>query len=373
MITNAFGLIFTGETNPQLKDLTSSRAVAATPFGGRYRCVDFILSNMVNSGISSVGLLTQKNYHSLMDHLGAGKEWNLNRKREGLFILPPFLTKDNVGVYRGSVDALRSVLGYVRRCTQKYCILAGSHTIFNMRFNDMLQAHIDTGADITLLYNEVPTLDPEAQNNDLRLTLDAGDRVLDLELNPYRPKSNKQSCDVFILEKNLFEFLLEEAYARGDYDFHRDILLKKKNSLHMRGYKTDQYVARLDSVMAYFTHSMDLLKAEVAHELFDENRIFTKVKDEVPARYGVNAKVSNSILADGCVVEGQVEKSILFRGVRVAKNAVIRNSILMQGVCVGEGAVLDHVILDKGVNVGSNRMLTGYDSFPIIVRKNQSV
>ncbi|MCL2671016.1 MAG: glucose-1-phosphate adenylyltransferase subunit GlgD [Clostridiales bacterium] len=373
MSTNAFGLIYTGDNNPQLKDLTSSRSIAATPFGGRYRCIDFILSNLVNSGISSVGLITQKNYHSLMDHLGSGKEWDLNRKREGLFILPPFLTKGNEGVYRGSVDALRSVLGYVRRCPQKYCILTGSHTIFNIRFNDMLQAHIDTGADITILYNEVPTLDPEAQNNDLRLILDADERVQDLELNPYRPKSDKQSCDVFILDKNLLEFLLEEAYARGDYDFYRDILLKKKHSLHMRGYKTSRYVARLDSLMTYFTHSMDLLRADVAHDLFDENRVFTKVKDEVPARYGANARVANSILADGCVVEGQVENSLLFRGVRVAKTAVVRNSIIMQGVSVGEGAVLDHVILDKGVTVGNNRMLTGYDSFPIIVRKNQAV
>ena len=144
MTSNAFGLIYTGETNPLLRDLALSRSVAAVPFGGRYRCIDFVLSDLVNSGVTSVGLIAQKNYHSLMDHLGAGKEWDLHRKREGLFVLPPFMTKENTGLYRGSIDAIRSCLGYVRRNPQQYVILTGSHTIFNMTFNDMIKRHVQT-------------------------------------------------------------------------------------------------------------------------------------------------------------------------------------------------------------------------------------
>ena len=157
---NAFGLIYTGESNLQLRDLTTSRSIAAVPYGGRYRCIDFVLSCMVNSGITNVGIIAQKNYHSLMDHLGAGKEWDLNRKRDGLFILPPYVTKDSTGVYKGTADALRSVMGYVRRSSQKYCVLTGSHTIYNTTFNDMLRFHEEKDADITVLYNDEKSFSP---------------------------------------------------------------------------------------------------------------------------------------------------------------------------------------------------------------------
>jgi glucose-1-phosphate adenylyltransferase len=154
MISNAFGIIYTGDNSLRLKDLTYSRSVAAVPFGGRYRCIDFILSSMVNSGFTNIGIIAQKNYHSLMDHLGYGKEWDLHRKRDGLFMLPPFVTRDNVGIYRGTVEALKSVAGYIRRSSQRYAFLSGSYTIFNTTFHDMMDQHIKTGADITILYNE---------------------------------------------------------------------------------------------------------------------------------------------------------------------------------------------------------------------------
>ena len=201
MTDKAFGLIYTGESNMQLRDLTYSRSIAAVPFAGRYRCIDFILSNLVNTGITNVGIITQKNYHSLMDHLESGKEWDLHRKRDGLFILPPFVTRDNTGIYRGTIDALRSVLGYIRRSAQRYVILTGSHTIYNTTFTEMIAQHIKTGADITIMYNEERSFDPEDQFDDLRLTLNEGGRVTDLQYNPYHPTSNLQSCDTYVMEK----------------------------------------------------------------------------------------------------------------------------------------------------------------------------
>ena len=374
MTSNAFGLIYTGETNPFLRDLALSRSVAAVPFGGRYRCIDFILSDLVNTGVTSVGLITQKNYHSLMDHLGAGKEWDLHRKREGLFMLPPFMTKENTGLYRGSVDAIRSCLGYVRRNPQQYVIFSGSHTIFNMTFNDMIARHIETRANITMLYNEVDTTVSEEQNLDLRLLMDDNERVTEMGLNPFTPRSTHRSCDVMIMDKLLLEYLVEEAYSHGDYDLTRDILLKKCQTLKIMGYRYDGYVARLDSVNDFFQHNMALLQPEVRNDLFNpKHPIYTKVKDEVSAKYGENAVVRNSMLADGCQIDGTVENSIVFRGVSVKKGTVVKNSILMQGVSIGENCVMDHVILDKGVVVREGRTLTGYDGFPIILKKGTTI
>ena len=374
MINNAFGLIVTADRSTHLKDLTLSRSAGAVPFGGRYRFIDFTLSNMVNAGITSVGLITEKNYHSLMDHLGSGKEWDLHRKRDGLFILPPFMTKDNSGVFRGAIDAIRSVLGYVRRTQEDYAILAWPRVVMNLDLTAMMEQHVETGADITILYAEDGSLRPEEQNQDLRLILDEKGRVTDMELDAYRPHSMNRSADVMILKKELLEYLVEEAYARGEYDFHRDILLKKCKTLNIMGYKFEGFLARMESVEGYFANSMALLNPDVQADLFNARRpIYTKVKDEVAARYSVSAQVKNALVADGCVIEGLVENSILFRGVHVKPGARIYNSIVMQGAEVDENAILDHVILDKGVKILPGRSLQGYDSFPIVIRKNQTV
>ena len=374
MINNAFGLIVTADRSTHLKDLTLSRSAGAVPFGGRYRFIDFTLSNMVNAGITSVGLITEKNYHSLMDHLGSGKEWDLHRKRDGLFILPPFMTKDNSGVFRGAIDAIRSVLGYVRRTQEDYAVLALPRVVMNLDLTAMMEQHVETGADITILYAEDGSLRPEEQNQDLRLILDEKGRVTDMELDAYRPHSVNRSADVMILKKELLEYLVEEAYARGEYDFHRDILLKKCKTLNIMGYKFEGFLARMESVEGYFANSMALLNPDVQADLFNARRpIYTKVKDEVAARYSVSAQVKNALVADGCVIEGLVENSILFRGVHVKPGARIYNSIVMQGAEVDENAILDHVILDKGVKILPGRSLQGYDSFPIVIRKNQTV
>ncbi|HPF53939.1 MAG TPA: glucose-1-phosphate adenylyltransferase subunit GlgD [Eubacteriales bacterium] len=374
MLNEAFGLIYTGENNPKLKELTLTRSVAAVPFGGRYRCIDFILSSLVNSGVQNVGLITQKNYHSLMDHLGSGKEWDLHRKHGGLFMLPPFLTKDNTGLYRGSVDALRSVLGFVRRCSERYVILSGSHTIFNTTFYEMLEYHKSTGADITMMYNDCDPTDPEDQNNDLRLCVDENGRINDIELDPYRPRTRFASCDVYIMEKTLLEYLVEEAYSRGEYDFIRDVILKKCRSLRMMGWRYDGYIARLDSLGVYYKRNMDLLDKDVARELFTSSHpVYTKVKDEVPAKFGAEANVSNCLAADGCVIDGAVSNSVLFRGVHINKGAKVTDSVILQAATIGEGAVLKHVVLDKGVIIRPNRVLMGDVGYPVLIRKNQVV
>lgn len=377
MNQEAFGLIFTGEPNPYMRDLVLSRAVAAVPFGGRYRCIDFVLSDLVNTGIRNVGLVVQKNYHSLMDHLGTGKEWDLNRKRDGLFFLPPFSTKDNTGVYRGDIDAFHSVMQYVRRSSQKYLILCGSHTVFNTTFDAILKQHCETGADITMMYNEDPRFDPDEQNRDMRMLFEEdGLTVKELEWNPRTPRSNYRSCEITIIDKEMFEDLVEESYSRGCVDFIREVLLPMTNEkkLKVMGWRYDGYVARIDSVNTYFAHSMELLNAADAKNLYNmQHPIYTKVKDEIAAKYGDTANVHNVVMADGCQIDGTVENSIVFRGVTVERGAVVKNSILMQGVVVRAGAQLDHVILDKNVIVNAGRQLTGYEGIPLVFRKNLTV
>ena len=374
MTNNAFGLIYTGEANARLRELTFSRSVAAVPFGGRYRVIDFLLSDMVNTGISNVGLITQRNYHSLMDHLGSGKEWDLHRKRDGLFILPPFVTKDNTGMYRGTVDAIRSVLGYVRRSTQKYVILTGSHTLYNTTYDAMLRQHIETGAEITIMYNVEREFNRADQFDDLRLTMDETGRVTDLSLDPYFPTSSFRGCDAYIMEKERLEYLVEEAASHGEYDFMRDVLVKNVKKCRIYGWRYDGYVARLDSVSTFYKHNMELLDPAIRMDLFNPRTpIYTKVKDEVPAKYTDTGRVRNSIVADGCIIEGEVENSVLFRGVPVCKGAVVRDSIIMQACYVGENSTLSNVVMDKGVLILNGRNISGYKTYPVIIRKGTTV
>lgn len=374
MTNNAFGLIYTGEANARLRELTFSRSVAAVPFGGRYRVIDFLLSDMVNTGISNVGLITQRNYHSLMDHLGSGKEWDLHRKRDGLFILPPFVTKDNTGMYRGTVDAIRSVLGYVRRSTQRYVILTGSHTLYNTTYDAMLRQHIETGAEITIMYNVEREFNRADQFDDLRLTMDETGRVTDLSLDPYFPTSSFRGCDAYIMEKERLEYLVEEAASHGEYDFMRDVLVKNVDKCRIYGWRYDGYVARLDSVSTFYKHNMELLDPAIRMDLFNPRTpIYTKVKDEVPAKYTDTGRVRNSIVADGCIIEGEVENSVLFRGVHVCKGAVIRDSIIMQACYVGENSTLSNVVMDKGVLILNGRNISGYKTYPVIIRKGTTV
>ena len=374
MTNNAFGLIYTGEANARLRELTFSRSVAAVPFGGRYRVIDFLLSNMVNTGISNVGLITQRNYHSLMDHLGSGKEWDLHRKRDGLFILPPFVTKDNTGMYRGTVDAIRSVLGYVRRSTQKYVILTGSHTLYNTTYDAMLRQHIETGAEITIMYNVEREFNRADQFDDLRLNMDETGRVTDLSLDPYFPTSSFRGCDAYIMEKERLEYLVEEAASHGEYDFMRDVLVKNVKKCRIYGWRYDGYVARLDSVSTFYKHNMELLDPAIRMDLFNPRTpIYTKVKDEVPAKYTDTGRVRNSIVADGCIIEGEVENSVLFRGVHVCKGAVVRDSIIMQACYVGENSTLSNVVMDKGVLILNGRNISGHKTYPVIIRKGTTV
>lgn len=370
---DTLGIIYAAEDDVDMREFTKKRSIAALPFGARYRLIDFILSNMVNSGITNVGIITQNNYASLVNHIGTGKEWGLDRKREGISILSPFAINDAKGWYKGSIEALYSAMGFIRKTNQKYVLISGSHMLCNINFSDMQEFHINKGADITIVYKEENIRRDKLKKYTLIQKDDEG-RIIDIEVHPTIPKSNNISMKMYLLKKELLEYLIEEAVARGYEDFVKDIILKKINKLNMYAYQFNGYLARIDSLTTYYRFSMELLKKDIREELFYKNGlIYTRVKDEVPAKYSEDAFVRNCLIADGCIVDGEVENSILFRGVRVNKGAKIKNSIIFQECEIEENAFLDHVILDKKVIVKRGRTLIGTENYPIAINKGEVI
>lgn len=371
---NTMGLILTGWKKPDLKDLSTIRSASAVPIGGKYRVVDFTLSSMVNSGITNVGVLTQYSFRSLMDHLGSGKEWDLDRRYDGLFIFPPSVTDDDTGWYKGSADAMYSNLSFLRRSNEEYVIIAQGNGVYKMDFDDMLDFHKDTGAEITLAYRKMDDFSPEELSKLGIIQLDDNSRVTDLQEKPLHPQTTNGSIGIYIIMRELLIHLLEECMAHGDYDFVKDILIKKLNKLKVYGYEFKGYWRNISSLRTYYRCNMDMLDPEIRHELFIENgKIYTKVKDEAPAKYNEEADVRNSIVADGCIIEGKVENSVLFRGVTVARGAVVRNSIVMQATRLEENSSIDFAILDKNVVLRRDKNLKGDPDWPIVVGKNSVV
>ncbi len=370
-MNNVMGLIYTGEKDAQLREMTSTRAVAAVPFAGRYRMIDFPLSNMVESGIRNVGVIMQRNYNSLMDHLGSGREWDLHGKRSGLVLLPPFMTRDNVGVYSGFLDAIRSNLHFLRRSKERYIVVTDSHIIYSAPFDEMVIRHEQSGADTTLLFSRYPGVRRNAEGRYIRM--DETGLVTDMEIDPTIPHYENAYLDAFCMRRELLIDLVDRAVAHGQYHLTRDVLLGGiyDKSLVVRGFECPGKVWKIDSVSAYYDCSMSLLDASTRQQLFTPERpVRTKLRDEMPTRHLKNAVVKNSLIADGCVIDGTVENSILFRGVRVEKGAHVKNSIVMQDSAIGAEAELDYCILDKQVTIREGTRLIGPKSYPIVMAKN---
>lgn len=375
MIREAFGIINAGVEAENLRDLVDTRTVSALPIGGKYRTIDFPLSNMVNSDIRNVGVITSRNYNSLVDHLGSGKSWDLARKDEGLSVMTPFSLRENTGTYRGEVEALRSSLDFIRRAQQEYCVLANAISIYNFNYDDMMRYHIETGADITVLYHSVPgNYKIDSRTREVFFNIDDDGRVRGVEINPMISHLNTRSLKSYIIRKDILIYTVEESFARGEYKFNENLLRNNVDRLKIMAYENTGYVGLLRNISDYFSVNADLLDPKVRDELFSANHmIYTKTKDSVPVKYTSSAEVSQSLVANGCIIEGRVENSVLFRDVRIGKGAVIKNSVLLPSVEVSEGAQLEYVILDKYVNVRMGGRLVGSKDFPVVIRKGGRV
>lgn len=374
---DALGIIFPNSYDTLVPDLVSERLMASIPFASRYRMVDFILSSMVNCGISNISIIVRQNYHSLMDHLGSGREWDLARKNGGLNILPPFAEKD-VKLYNGRVEALSNILDFLRHQKERYVVLADTNIAVNFDFKALIQAHMESGADVTIAYKAEPlpacALAEPIESRDMYYTLDIEDgRVTKMWINAKEEGIQNFSMNIYIMER---EFLIEQissAYARGYVYFERDILAPRLDKLNVQAFKFDGYVANIGDMKSYFDENMKMLDDANVDALFSGNPVYTKIRDDNPTRYIAGAKVSNIMAADGCVIEGEVENSILFRGVKIAKGAKVRNCILMQGTVVEADADMEYIITDKNVTVTQGKVLKGTDTFPVYVAKRQTV
>lgn len=370
---DVMGVIYTSRNDLRLRELTMSRAVAALPVLSRYRVIDFVLSSLVNSGARNVGVIMQKNYHSLMDHLGSGKEWDLHTRNDGLFILPPYLTRENVGTYGGMLDALRSNLRYLRRAKQEYLILTNSETVYNMNFDDALRYHIDTNADMTLIYTKASNMrfDPQVTDRHVYLDIDAHGAVTDFEAGPVYPSYDNFYMDVLIIRRETLAHLIDQAAAHGDHDFGKDVVQShiRAGDMRIMSYEYKGYACRIESVLSLFRFNMDMLDVKTRHDMFNVNPVYTKIRDEVPAKYMHDSSSCNSLVADGCIIEGHIENSILFRGVRVHAGATVKNSIIMQDSEIQQNAEVENVIFDKEVTLKREGRLIGQPSYPLVIAK----
>ena len=373
----ALGIIFPNSYDSLVPELVTERLMASIPFASRYRMCDFMISSMVHCGIDNISILVRKNYHSLMDHLGSGREWDLTRKNGGLNIVPPYAQKQ-VKVYEGRIEALESIRGYLKKQTEKYVIMTDSNIAVNFDFNDLLHAHIESGADATVVYRKQeipkPLIKQSTEALDLYYALGAtGDHVSKIYINPTEKGEMNFCLNIYVVERELLIRMIDDAFVHGYTSFVRDILERQIEHLDVRGYCYDGYVAEIHDMKSYFEENMKLLEEENLNALFSGNQIYTKIRDDNPTRYINGSKAQNVMVADGCVIEGDVENSILFRGVHIGKGAKVKNCVLMQDTIVEDNASVEYVITDKDVTITEGKSLTGNDSFQVFVAKGQTV
>jgi glucose-1-phosphate adenylyltransferase len=362
------GLIAANYSNDSFAQLTKDRPVASLPFGGRYRFVDFPLSNMVNSGIFTVGLITPYMYRSIMDHVGVGKEWSLNRKVGGMFILP------------GSIYGLKNVPGkfllrdiiqnraFLDRGQSELVVISACNKIFNIDFRAVAEAHVASNAQITMIYKKT-AVSPESK--ELYLTIDATSRVKTAD----EVKDGEANCflDAFIINRDLLLKCIG-WYETTSYLDLTEIIIENLDHLDVFGYAFTGYMGNADSIKSYMKCNQDLLNPEVAQELFQQDRpIITKIQDSPPAKYWLTAYVKNSIVSSGCIIKGTVENSIIFRGVTVEPGAVVRNCVIMQNTVIRKNSTLENVISDKYAVIREGVKLFGNTNDPILVGKGQDV
>lgn len=361
------GLILAGGQSKALGSLVSKRASAALPVFGKYRAIDFTLSNMVNAGIRKVGVLTQYNPRSLMDHLGSGKEWDLDRKDGGLFLLQPYVSQEGYYWYKGTADAIFQNMTLLRRGEEDYVLIGSGDHIYKIDFSQVFEFHISNGADITLLVKEMDETYDLSQYGIVEMS---GNRIIDIEEKPEKPKTNVAFLGIYFMNKYFLMELLYNYVTKGETDL-LTIIQSQLDRLKVCGYLFDGYWRNVKKgINEYFRINMDGLKKEVRGELFYRyGKIYTKLKDLPPPKMGGTAIVRNSIVSDGCIVNGNVENSILFRGVNVKAGAVVENSVVMQDTVIEEGAVVRNAVLDKEVLIRQEARLVGKDTIAVLEKR----
>lgn len=374
---NTLGIIIGFDGNNDLRELSEHRPVASVPFGGRYRVIDFMMSNLVNSGCYQVAVLMRDKYQSLLDHLGSGKDWDLSRKRGGMFLLPPnaFAPKSSPLVtenYRTSLEALGSISDMLNKNKSEHVLICSADIVANIPLDEVMKEHKKSEADVTI----VCTKNSEGGAFDMFLDLSPRHEVEDIRNGDNMGgKCKYKSMGIYIMKRKYLQSLLSDCVTHNLRSFERDAMqhvFKRGDKVH--GYVFDKYSAKIENVKGYFSASMDMLDKDIRDQVFLKNRpILTKIYDEAPTYYGEDAEVSDSLIADGSRIEGTVENSIIFRGCTIAKDAIVKDSIVLPNSSIGEGVELSYVVTDKGVTVRENRKMIGGATYPVAIAKNATV
>ena len=366
------GIIFSYEKRNDLRELSGNlRSSASVPFGGRYRMVDFALSNLVNAGVTDVGVVLHGRYQSMLDHLGTGKVWDLSRKRGGLKTLPPFNYQKDWGImpFRGKIEALAGVRIYLDEIRQDYVALMEGDLVANLPMADIYETHVKSGADITVVCGN----DSFATADGSYFEKNADGRVTEVLYNLHTPRGYR-GLEVYILSTKLLKELVDECYAKDQFSWRRDVLQAKKDTLNLRTYIWEGFAAQVRSVQEYYDRSMQLLDPTIRKELFTAERpIRAKGADKASTYIGSQGRCVNSLVAEGCHIEGTVENSVLFPGVVVEAGAVVRNCVLFKEDVVRRNAQLSYIIADKEVEILADRSLMGHATYPIVLAKGSIV
>lgn len=373
------GIIFSNLHDDAIPELTKVRTMASLPFACRYRLIDFPLSNLVNSGINNVYVVTTRNYQSLLDHVGSGKDWDLARRSGGLKVMTPYMSAfagTGIARFNSRMEALKSITNTIFNMTSDYVVLADCDGICNIDISDMVAQHERTGADITVAVKKM-NVTPEKAARSIIVESDEEGRITDALIRPSRLAGEYDvNINIWVVSRRYLQVMVHDAMARNLTSMSRDFLARNAAFAKYMVYRYDGFYANFSSLQDYFTCSMGLLgDSDERNSIFGvKNRpIITKVRNSTPTKYSEGAKVKNSLIADGCVIEGTVENSILFRGVKVGKNTVIKNSILFQDTYTGNSVNLNCVITDKNVVIRDYRTLSGYESMPFCIEKGKMI
>ncbi len=367
----AIGIILAGGNSARMKELSNKRAVAAMPVAGSFRSIDFALSNMTNSHIQKVAVLTQYNSRSLHEHLSSSKWWDFGRKQGGLYTFSPTITADNSFWYRGTLDAIYQNIDFLRDCHEPYVIIASGDGVYKLDYKSVLQQHIDSNADITVVIREA------GEGEDISrfgtVTVDKSGRITEFKEKPLSSESRLISTGVYVIRRRLLMELCEAAVQEDQYDFVRGILVRYTESKMIRAYKMDTYWSNLATVDSYFKTNMDFLKKDVRDFFFKEHPdVYSKVDDLPPAKYNPNAVVKNSLISSGTIVNGRVENSIIFKKVYIGDNCVIRNSIILNDVHIGDNCVIENCIVEAHSSIHAGQTVQGSpNDIKIVVERKE--
>ena len=368
----AFGIILAGGNSSKMRELSAKRAIAAMPVVGSYRSIDFALSNMSNSKIQNVAVFTQYNSRSLNEHLSSSKWWDFGRKQGGLYVFNPTITPKNSYWYKGTADALYQNMGFLRDSHEPYVVIASGDGIYKLDYNKVLEEHIKSNADITVVVKEINPMEDDPTRYGVVVKMDEKNRFLDFEEKPLVATTNLVSIGVYVIRRRQLLELLETCAAEERMDFVKDIIVRYKSIKNVHAYKMDSYWRNISTVESYYRANMDFLNSDIMDYFFKQYPDFySKVDDLPPAKYNYGCEVKNSLISSGCIINGRVENSVIFKKVFVGNNCVIKNSIVLNDVHIGDNCYIENCIIESRDTLRANTTHIGEDgNIKVVVEKN---